>query len=101
MTLHSLSLSTTVVLIRRPDTKKVKVEDCPSHALKLRDFSVWLVFPPTHPAVTVMGRKRCVGADCSKMAAGCCGVKKQKLSGSPGSGGPGGVGAGSGVGGDK
>ncbi|KAM4547180.1 nuclear protein AMMECR1 isoform 2-T2 [Fundulus diaphanus] len=31
------------------------------------------------------------------MAAGCCGVKKQKLSGSPGSGGPGGVGAGSGV----
>ncbi|KAM9728942.1 nuclear protein AMMECR1 isoform 1-T2 [Menidia menidia] len=44
-----------------------------------------------------MGRKRCVGADCSKMAAGCCGVKKQKLSGSPGSGGPGGVGAGSGV----
>lgn len=53
--------------------------------------------PPTLPAVTVMGRKRCVGADCSKMAAGCCGVKKQKLSGSPGSGGPGGVGAGSGV----
>ncbi|KAM4547179.1 nuclear protein AMMECR1 isoform 1-T1 [Fundulus diaphanus] len=44
-----------------------------------------------------MGRKRCVGADCTKMAAGCCGVKKQKLSGSPGSGGPGGVGAGSGV----
>ncbi|XP_045896642.1 AMME syndrome candidate gene 1 protein-like isoform X2 [Micropterus dolomieu] len=44
-----------------------------------------------------MGRKRCVGADCSKMAAGCCGVKKQKLSGSPGSGGPGGVGAGSGM----
>ncbi|XP_033955802.1 nuclear protein AMMECR1 isoform X2 [Pseudochaenichthys georgianus] len=44
-----------------------------------------------------MGRKRCVGADCSKMAAGCCGVKKQKLSGSPGSGCPGGVGAGSGV----
>ncbi|XP_023818622.1 AMME syndrome candidate gene 1 protein isoform X2 [Oryzias latipes] len=44
-----------------------------------------------------MGRKRCVGADCSKMAAGCCGVKKQKLSGSPGSGGPAGVGAGSGV----
>uniref|UniRef100_A0A8C6UF49 AMMECR nuclear protein 1 n=1 Tax=Neogobius melanostomus TaxID=47308 RepID=A0A8C6UF49_9GOBI len=44
-----------------------------------------------------MGRKRCVGADCSKMAAGCCGVKKQKLSGSPGSGGPGGVGAGSGT----
>ncbi|XP_055799177.1 nuclear protein AMMECR1-like [Salvelinus fontinalis] len=44
-----------------------------------------------------MGRKRCVGADCSKMAAGCCGVKKQKLSGSPGSGGPGGVGAGNGV----
>ncbi|XP_044161815.1 AMME syndrome candidate gene 1 protein [Bufo gargarizans] len=38
-----------------------------------------------------MGRKRCVG-DCSKMAAGCCGVKKQKLSSSPpsGSGGPGG-----------
>ncbi|KAM9326185.1 nuclear protein AMMECR1 isoform 2-T2 [Gastrophryne carolinensis] len=38
-----------------------------------------------------MGRKRCVG-DCSKMAAGCCGVKKQKLSCSPpsGSGGPGG-----------
>ncbi|NP_001086182.1 Alport syndrome, mental retardation, midface hypoplasia and elliptocytosis chromosomal region gene 1 L homeolog [Xenopus laevis] len=36
-----------------------------------------------------MGRKRCVG-DCSKMAAGCCGVKKQKLSSSPpsGSGGP-------------
>ncbi|CAL8267324.1 unnamed protein product [Merluccius merluccius] len=47
-----------------------------------------------------MGRKRCVGADCSKMAAGCCGVKKQKLSsGSPGSGGPGGAGAGSGGGG--
>ncbi|XP_039633527.1 AMME syndrome candidate gene 1 protein isoform X3 [Perca fluviatilis] len=44
-----------------------------------------------------MGRKRCVGADCSKMAAGCCGVKKQKLSGSPGSGGPGGVGIGNGV----
>ncbi|XP_036379461.1 AMME syndrome candidate gene 1 protein isoform X2 [Megalops cyprinoides] len=41
-----------------------------------------------------MGRKRCVGADCSKMAAGCCGVKKQKLSGSPGSGGPGGAGSG-------
>ncbi|KAF5892964.1 AMME syndrome candidate 1 protein-like, partial [Clarias magur] len=41
-----------------------------------------------------MGRKRCVGADCSKMAAGCCGVKKQKLSGSPGSGGPGGAGGG-------
>nr|XP_033802459.1 AMME syndrome candidate gene 1 protein isoform X2 [Geotrypetes seraphini] len=38
-----------------------------------------------------MGRKRCVG-DCSKMAAGCCGVKKQKLSSSPpsSSGGPGG-----------
>ncbi|XP_030065907.1 nuclear protein AMMECR1 [Microcaecilia unicolor] len=36
-----------------------------------------------------MGRKRCVG-DCSKMAAGCCGVKKQKLSSSPpsSSGGP-------------
>ncbi|XP_043913133.1 AMME syndrome candidate gene 1 protein-like [Protopterus annectens] len=32
-----------------------------------------------------MGRKRCVG-DCSKMAAGCCGVKKQKLSSSPPSG---------------
>ncbi|XP_056267835.1 AMME syndrome candidate gene 1 protein isoform X2 [Pseudoliparis swirei] len=47
-----------------------------------------------------MGRKRCVGADCSKMAAGCCGVKKQKLSGSPGSGGPGGVGAGSGMAGN-
>uniref|UniRef100_A0AAV2JCQ7 AMMECR1 domain-containing protein n=1 Tax=Knipowitschia caucasica TaxID=637954 RepID=A0AAV2JCQ7_KNICA len=31
------------------------------------------------------------------MAAGCCGVKKQKLSGSPASGGPGGVGAGSGA----
>ncbi|XP_060792515.1 AMME syndrome candidate gene 1 protein isoform X3 [Neoarius graeffei] len=44
-----------------------------------------------------MGRKRCVGADCSKMAAGCCGVKKQKLSGSPGSGGPGGAGSGGGV----
>ncbi|KAL7853532.1 hypothetical protein AOLI_G00203760 [Acnodon oligacanthus] len=28
------------------------------------------------------------------MAAGCCGVKKQKLSGSPGSGGPGGAGSG-------
>ncbi|XP_051534311.1 nuclear protein AMMECR1-like isoform X2 [Myxocyprinus asiaticus] len=41
-----------------------------------------------------MGRKRCVGADCSKMAAGCCGVKKQKLSGSPGAGGPGGAGSG-------
>uniref|UniRef100_A0A9J8C8I2 AMMECR nuclear protein 1 n=1 Tax=Cyprinus carpio carpio TaxID=630221 RepID=A0A9J8C8I2_CYPCA len=41
-----------------------------------------------------MGRKRCVGADCSKMAAGCCGVKKQKLSGSPGGGGPGGAGSG-------
>ncbi|MFT7809821.1 AMME syndrome candidate gene 1 protein-like [Arapaima gigas] len=40
-----------------------------------------------------MGRKRCVGADCSKMAAGCCGVKKQKLSGSPGSGVPGGGGS--------
>ncbi|XP_075429578.1 nuclear protein AMMECR1 isoform X2 [Ascaphus truei] len=41
-----------------------------------------------------MGRKRCVG-DCSKMAAGCCGVKKQKLSSSPpsssGGGGPGGA----------
>ncbi|KAL6099044.1 ammecr1l [Pungitius sinensis] len=44
-----------------------------------------------------MGRKRCVGADCSKMAAGCCGVKKQKLSGSPGSGCPGGMGAANGV----
>ncbi|CAL8336046.1 unnamed protein product [Boreogadus saida] len=31
-----------------------------------------------------MARKRYVGADCSKMAAGCCGVKEQKLSGSPG-----------------
>ncbi|XP_023698622.1 nuclear protein AMMECR1-like isoform X2 [Paramormyrops kingsleyae] len=41
-----------------------------------------------------MGRKRCVGADCSKMAAGCCGVKKPKLSGSPGSGGPGSAGSG-------
>ncbi|XP_060105215.1 nuclear protein AMMECR1 isoform X2 [Heteronotia binoei] len=39
-----------------------------------------------------MGRKRCVGGDGSKMAAGCCGVKKQKLSSSPpsGSAGPGG-----------
>nr|XP_028570691.1 LOW QUALITY PROTEIN: AMME syndrome candidate gene 1 protein [Podarcis muralis] len=38
-----------------------------------------------------MGRKRCVGGDGSKMAAGCCGVKKQKLSSSPpsGSAGPG------------
>uniref|UniRef100_A0A3Q3K1F5 AMMECR1 domain-containing protein n=1 Tax=Monopterus albus TaxID=43700 RepID=A0A3Q3K1F5_MONAL len=34
-----------------------------------------------------MGRKRCVGADCSKMAAGCCGVKKQKLSSPKGPGG--------------
>uniref|UniRef100_A0A8C5CCM3 AMMECR1 domain-containing protein n=1 Tax=Gadus morhua TaxID=8049 RepID=A0A8C5CCM3_GADMO len=33
-----------------------------------------------------MARKRYVGADCSKMAAGCCGVKEQKLPGSPGSG---------------
>ncbi|CAL8372710.1 unnamed protein product [Gadus morhua 'NCC'] len=33
-----------------------------------------------------MARKRDVGADCSKMAAGCCGVKEQKLPGSPGSG---------------
>ena len=97
MTLHSLSLSTVCRFDSSTRHKKVKVEDCPSHALKLRDLSVWLAFPPTHPAVTVMGRKRCVGADCSKMAAGCCGVKKQKLSGSPGSGGPGGVGAGSGV----
>nr|XP_056715330.1 nuclear protein AMMECR1 isoform X2 [Euleptes europaea] len=41
-----------------------------------------------------MGRKRCVGGDGSKMAAGCCGVKKQKLSSSPpsGSAGPGGGG---------
>lgn len=77
--------------------KSVKVENCPSYASAQWDFYVWSAFPPTLPAVTVMGRKRCVGADCSKMAAGCCGVKKQKLSGSPGSGGPGGVGAGSGV----
>uniref|UniRef100_I3J062 AMMECR nuclear protein 1 n=1 Tax=Oreochromis niloticus TaxID=8128 RepID=I3J062_ORENI len=45
-----------------------------------------------------MGRKRCVGADCSKMAAGCCGVKKQKLSGSPGSGGTGHCGSELGIG---
>lgn len=76
---------------------RVKVEYCPSYVSTQWDFYVWPAFPPTLPAVTVMGRKRCVGADCSKMAAGCCGVKKQKLSGSPGSGGPGGVGAGSGV----
>ncbi|XP_078544924.1 nuclear protein AMMECR1 [Lissotriton helveticus] len=38
-----------------------------------------------------MGRKRSVGGERSKMAAGCCGVKKQKLSSSPPSsaGGPG------------
>lgn len=77
--------------------KKVKVGHCPSHVLTQWDLYVWSAFPPTLPLVTVMGRKRCVGADCSKMAAGCCGVKKQKLSGSPGSGGPGGVGAGNGV----
>lgn len=75
----------------------MKVEYCPSYVSTQWDFYVWSASPPTLPAVTVMGRKRCVGADCSKMAAGCCGVKKQKLSGSPGSGGPGGVGAGSGV----
>ncbi|XP_075018545.1 nuclear protein AMMECR1 isoform X4 [Calonectris borealis] len=48
-----------------------------------------------------MGRKRCVGGDGSKMAAGCCGVKKQKLSSSPpsGSAGPGGGGSGSHCGG--
>lgn len=76
----------------------MKVEcSCPWSASAQRDSYVWPPVPPTLPAVTVMGRKRCVGADCSKMAAGCCGVKKQKLSGSPGSGGPGSVGAGSGV----
>ncbi|KAM4768217.1 nuclear protein AMMECR1 isoform 3-T3 [Cyanocitta cristata] len=48
-----------------------------------------------------MGRKRCVGGDGSKMAAGCCGVKKQKLSSSPpsGSAGPGSGGGGSHCGG--
>uniref|UniRef100_A0ABM5EVT8 Nuclear protein AMMECR1 isoform X3 n=1 Tax=Pogona vitticeps TaxID=103695 RepID=A0ABM5EVT8_9SAUR len=47
-----------------------------------------------------MGRKRCVGGDGSKMAAGCCGVKKQKLSSSPpsGSAGPGSGGGGGGGG---
>ncbi|KAF3841352.1 hypothetical protein F7725_007214 [Dissostichus mawsoni] len=81
----------------RKKNKRVKVDYCPSYVSTQWDFYVWSAFPPTLPAVTVMGRKRCVGADCSKMAAGCCGVKKQKLSGSPGSGCPGGVGAGSGV----
>lgn len=81
----------------RQKNKRVKVEYCPSHVSAQWDFYVCSASPPTLPAVTVMGRKRCVGADCSKMAAGCCGVKKQKLSGSPGSGGPGGVGAGNGV----
>lgn len=74
--------------------KTGKVEHCPSNALTQWDLYVWSAFPPALPAVTVMGRKRCVGADCSKMAAGCCGVKKQKLSGSPGSGGPGGTASG-------
>lgn len=81
----------------REKNKRVKVEYCPSYVSTQWDFYVWSAFTPTLPAVTVMGRKRCVGADCSKMAAGCCGVKKQKLSGSPGSGGPGGVGIGNGV----
>lgn len=75
-------------------SKRGKVEHCPSYVLTQWDFYVWSAFRPALPAVTVMGRKRCVGADCSKMAAGCCGVKKQKLSGSPGGGGPGGAGSG-------
>lgn len=75
-------------------SKQGKVEHCPSYVLTQWDFYVWSAFRPALPAVTVMGRKRCVGADCSKMAAGCCGVKKQKLSGSPGAGGPGGAGSG-------
>ncbi|KAG2463534.1 AMMR1 protein, partial [Polypterus senegalus] len=66
--------------------KRGKVERYPLYVLTKWDFYVWSAFTPAPPAVTVMGRKRCVGADCSKMAAGCCGVKKQKLSGSPGSG---------------
>lgn len=65
-----------------------------SYVVTQWDFYAWSAFGPALPAVTAMGRKRCVGADCSKMAAGCCGVKKQKLSGSPGSGGPGGAGSG-------
>lgn len=68
--------------------KGEKVERCPPYA-----FAQFTLYPAP-PAATVMGRKRCVGADCSKMAAGCCGVKKQKLSGSPGAGGPGGAGSG-------
>lgn len=72
----------------------VKVERRTSYVVTQWDFYAWSAFGPALPAVTAMGRKRCVGADCSKMAAGCCGVKKQKLSGSPGSGGPGGAGGG-------
>lgn len=72
----------------------MKVERRASYVVTQWDFYAWSAFGPALPAVTAMGRKRCVGADCSKMAAGCCGVKKQKLSGSPGSGGPGGAGGG-------
>lgn len=75
----------------------MKVERRASYVVTQWDFYAWSAFGPALPAVTAMGRKRCVGADCSKMAAGCCGVKKQKLSGSPGSGGPGGAGSGGGV----
>ncbi|MBN3292687.1 AMMR1 protein, partial [Polypterus senegalus] len=54
--------------------KRGKVERYPLYVLTKWDFYVWSAFTPAPPAVTVMGRKRCVGADCSKMAAGCCGV---------------------------
>lgn len=72
----------------------MKVERRASYVVTQWDFYAWSAFGPALPAVTAMGRKRCVGADCSKMAAGCCGVKKQKLSGPPGTGGPGGAGGG-------
>lgn len=95
MTLQSLSVRYNVRSARLLRlSKEGKVEHCPSYVLTQWDFYAWSASRSALPAVTVMGRKRCVGADCSKMAAGCCGVKKQKLSGSPGAGGPGGAGSG-------
>lgn len=48
---------------------------------------------PPPPARLTYGSEALRGGDCSKMAAGCCGVKKQKLSSSPPSGSGGGGGA--------
>ncbi|KAG8510647.1 AMME syndrome candidate gene 1 protein [Galemys pyrenaicus] len=48
--------------------------------------------PPSAVRLTY-GSEALRGGDCSKMAAGCCGVKKQKLSSSPPSGSGGGGGA--------